>query len=67
MKETDIIAELLPDSTVNEGAEEEEDDAEESSVKNPVCSLAKAKKFNRERQRFFESSAATKDTIAPYP
>ena len=61
MTETDIIAELLPDSAVIEGAEEEEDDAEEIAVKNPVCSLAEAKKFMHKIRRFFESSTATKD------
>ena len=59
MTETDIIAELLPDSAVIEGAEE--DDAEEIAVKNLVCSLAEAKKFMHEIRRFFESSTATKD------
>ena len=62
MTETDIIAELLPYSTVLEGAEEEEDDAKEITIVNPLCSLAEAKKFMHEIRRFFEYSTATKDS-----
>ena len=56
MTDTNNIAELQPNSAVIEGAEEEQEKAEEIAIENTVCSLAKAKTVMHKIRCFFESS-----------